>query len=31
MGSIGLLEVSEGQGRSDTASLYRIESDCKGS
>jgi hypothetical protein len=30
MGSIGLLEVAEGQGRSDTAGLYRIESDCKG-
>jgi hypothetical protein len=28
VGSIGLLEVSESQGRSDTASLYRTEGDC---
>jgi hypothetical protein len=31
LGSIGLLQVAESQGRSDTASLYRIESDCRGS
>ena len=29
VGSIGLLEVSEGQGRSDTASLYRTDGDCR--
>jgi hypothetical protein len=28
-GSIALLQVSEEQGRSDTASLYRIEGSCK--
>jgi hypothetical protein len=28
-GSIALLQVSETQGRSDTASLYRIEGSCK--
>ena len=29
VGSVGLLEVSEGQGRSDTASLYRTDGDCR--
>jgi hypothetical protein len=28
-GSIALLEVADAQGRSDTASLYRIEGECR--